>query len=270
MLRHENQVLRRQVGGRPRWDPVDRLWLAALSRLVNRRRWSQIFPVIPATILRWHRHLVSRKWTCTNRRRPGRPGTGVSLKGLICRMARENPIWGHRRIQGELARLGYAIGASTVERESATGGVEVVVDRGKSDAGFRDSPLPAPDDDPLITMLTRRTHGRDSSEWLFLTQNGHRIYYGIIQEGLAQARRLAREQDAYYVHITPHALRRGFAQAVQDRSATTDQLKLLLGHVRLTGATARYAQERLTPPQITELQPLIAGLTYRRRDITAA
>jgi hypothetical protein len=45
VLRHENQVLRRQLGGRPRWDHVDRLWLVALSRLVNRRRWSQIFPV---------------------------------------------------------------------------------------------------------------------------------------------------------------------------------------------------------------------------------
>jgi putative transposase len=114
VLRHENHVLRRQLGGRPRWDPVDRLWLAALSRLVNRRRWPAIFPVTPATVLRWHRHLVARKWTYTDRRRPGRPSTGTSIKTLICRMARENPMWGHRRIQGELARLGYRIAASTV------------------------------------------------------------------------------------------------------------------------------------------------------------
>jgi putative transposase len=114
VLRQENQVLRRQLGGRPRWDHTDRLWLAALSRLVNRRRWAEIFPVSPATILRWHRHLVARRWTYTDRRRPGRPSTGVSIKMLIVRMARENPTWGHRRIQGELARLGYAIAASTV------------------------------------------------------------------------------------------------------------------------------------------------------------
>jgi transposase len=114
VLRQENQVLRRQTGGRPRWDHADRLWITALSRLVNRRRWSEIFPVTPATILRWHRHLVARKWTFTGRRRPGRPSTGVSVKTLIVRMARENPTWGHRRIQGELARLGYAIAASTV------------------------------------------------------------------------------------------------------------------------------------------------------------
>jgi hypothetical protein len=76
VLRHENQVLRRQVGRRPRWwDHADRLWLTALSRLVNRGRWAEIFPVTPATILRWHRSLVARKWTFTDRRRPGRPVT---------------------------------------------------------------------------------------------------------------------------------------------------------------------------------------------------
>ena len=50
-LRHENQLLRRQLSGRLRWDHADRLWLTALSRLVNRRRWPEIFPVTPATIL---------------------------------------------------------------------------------------------------------------------------------------------------------------------------------------------------------------------------
>lgn len=114
VLRHENQVLRRQAGRRPRWDHTDRLWLTALSRLVHRRRWAEIFPVAPATILRWHRHLVARKWTYTDRRRPGRPSTGVSIRTLVLRMARENPTWGHRRIQGERAWLGYAIAASTV------------------------------------------------------------------------------------------------------------------------------------------------------------
>jgi hypothetical protein len=86
----------------------------ALSRLVSRRRWAELFPVTPATILRWHRNLVARKWDYASRRRPGRPSTGTSVKALVVRMARENPPWGHRRIQGELARLGHAIAASTV------------------------------------------------------------------------------------------------------------------------------------------------------------
>jgi putative transposase len=114
VLRHENQVLHRQLRGRPRWNHADRLWLAALSRFVTRRHWAEVFPVAPATILRWHRHLVARKWTYTDRRQPGRPSTGVCIETLILRMARENPTWGHRRIQGELARLGHAIAASTV------------------------------------------------------------------------------------------------------------------------------------------------------------
>jgi putative transposase len=79
-LRHENQVLRRQLTGCLRWNHADRLRLTALSRLVNRRRWPQIFPVTPATILRWHRHLVARKWTYTDRHRPGRPSTGTPVR----------------------------------------------------------------------------------------------------------------------------------------------------------------------------------------------
>lgn len=38
MLRHERQVLGRQLGARLRWDHADRVWLAALSRLVSRRQ----------------------------------------------------------------------------------------------------------------------------------------------------------------------------------------------------------------------------------------
>ncbi|MBV9380308.1 MAG: hypothetical protein JO242_06500 [Streptosporangiaceae bacterium] len=94
VLRHENQVLRRQLRGRLRWDHVGRLWLAALSRLVSRRRWPEVFPVTPATILRWHRDLVAREWDYTSGRRPGRPYTGTSVKALVVRMARENPAWG--------------------------------------------------------------------------------------------------------------------------------------------------------------------------------
>ena len=77
VLRHENAVLRRQAG-RVRYQPADRLWLAALSRLIPRRRWGEVFEVTPATLLAWHRRLVSRKWDYTSRRRPGRPPTARS------------------------------------------------------------------------------------------------------------------------------------------------------------------------------------------------
>jgi putative transposase len=124
VLRHENQVLRRRLRGSLRWDQADRVWLAALSRLVGRRRWPGVFPVTPATILRWHRDLIAHKWDYSSRRRPGRPSTGTSVKTLIIRMARENPAWVHRRIQGELARLGHAIAASTVWEILHAAGIE--------------------------------------------------------------------------------------------------------------------------------------------------
>src|SRR3954470_1593866 len=113
VLRHENTVLRRQIS-RVRYTPADRVWLAALSRLLPRRRWMEVFPVTPATILGWHRRLVSRKWDYTARRQPGRPPTATPIKNLVIRMATENPTWGHRRVQGELIRLGHRIAASTV------------------------------------------------------------------------------------------------------------------------------------------------------------
>jgi putative transposase len=76
VLRHENQLLRRQASGRLRWDHADRLWLTALSCLVSRRRWAEVsHAVTPATILRSHRNLVARKWDYASRR-PGRPFTG--------------------------------------------------------------------------------------------------------------------------------------------------------------------------------------------------
>ena len=80
VLRHENAVLRRQIG-RIRYQPGDRLWLAALSRLILRHRWGEVFAVTPATLLAWHRRLVARKWDYTSKRRPGRVGADNPVRG---------------------------------------------------------------------------------------------------------------------------------------------------------------------------------------------
>jgi putative transposase len=113
VLRHENTVLRRQIG-RVRYQRAGRLWLAALSRLIPRRRWGEVFAVTPGTLLAWHRRLVRRKWDYSSRRRPGRPSTEAAIRKLVIRMATDNPTWGHRRVQGELVKLGHQIAASTV------------------------------------------------------------------------------------------------------------------------------------------------------------
>jgi len=79
--------------------------------------------VRPETIRRWHRSLLARRWTFPHRP-PGRPATGADLRALIVRLARENPGWGYRRIQGELARLGVRIAASTVWSIVQQSGIE--------------------------------------------------------------------------------------------------------------------------------------------------
>ena len=121
VLRHQLAMLQRRAPP-PRLNWSDRAVIAALARLLPARHRIG-FLVTPATILPWHRQLIRRRWT-TRSVRAGRPAIPADVRAPIVRLAVENPRWGYRRIHGELAGLGYQVGASTVWKILTAAGID--------------------------------------------------------------------------------------------------------------------------------------------------
>jgi putative transposase len=128
VLRHELNVLRRQLK-RPLFRPCDRPILAAAARRLPRAHWDR-FLVTPKTLLRWHRELVRLKWARYSNRPPGRPPLPIDMRELILRLAKENPRWGYKRIQGELQKLGIKVSATAIRKLLVRRGLGPALRRG--------------------------------------------------------------------------------------------------------------------------------------------
>src|SRR4051812_25197875 len=88
--------------------------LAALAKLLPRERWAA-FLVTPATLVRWHRQLIARRWTYPRTGHDAR-GLDEEIVALVVRLARENSRWGYLRIVGECRNLGVRVSATSVRR----------------------------------------------------------------------------------------------------------------------------------------------------------
>jgi hypothetical protein len=114
-LREENRVLTAQLrNSRMRLTDADRRRLAAAGAPLGRRLLTKVATIVTAdTTLRWHRHLIARKWTYSTPRL-GRPSVLPEIGRLVVRMASENPSWGYTRLQGALKNLGHRVARSTI------------------------------------------------------------------------------------------------------------------------------------------------------------
>jgi transposase InsO family protein len=117
-LKAENRLLRARLGRRRLvFTDSERRTLAALAKEIGSKVLRDLDPLVsPATLLRWHRDLIARKWTFLERRSPGRPGTRIDIEQLVVRMASENPGWGYTRIHGALLNLDIEVGRGTIRR----------------------------------------------------------------------------------------------------------------------------------------------------------
>src|SRR5579862_2618000 len=121
VLRQQIRILERRLGKPVRPSRVEKLLLAVGALCIKervrggRKRLNDCILLFkPATVLKWHRELVKRKWTFQRRAKVGRPRIDADLETLIVRLATENPGLGYEKLQGELLKLGYDVSISTV------------------------------------------------------------------------------------------------------------------------------------------------------------
>ena len=144
LLRQQLRILQRKQPRPPRisrWERLTLLVLAgkltAMTNSARIRLGQLVFLFKPETLLKWHRELVRRKWTLRRGVPRGRPAIGSELEALILRLARENPTWGYGKLEGELLKLGYDIGRSTIREVLKRKHVPPAPERRKQGSSWR-------------------------------------------------------------------------------------------------------------------------------------
>jgi putative transposase len=117
LLRQQLLILSRKLSRKPAYGRLEKLALLLAGLRLSKRRLAKAFLIVqPDSLLRWHRELVRRHWTFRQTRRPGRPPLTEEVQEWVLRLARENPYWGSKKIQGEMLKLGLKVSRSTVAR----------------------------------------------------------------------------------------------------------------------------------------------------------
>jgi transposase InsO family protein len=209
-LRYQSVALQRQVPGRSRLTPWDRLFFSVIYK-VNPRSLVNMLIVMPDTVVRWHRAGFRLFWKAKSSRLTGRPKVPAEIRELIREMSMDNPLWGAPRIHGELLKLGIDISQSTVAKY-------MVKRRGPPSQGWR-------------TILRNHADGIAAIDLFVVPTLGFKLLFGIVI--LGYDRREIIHTNATY-HPTAEWIARQLVEAfpwdeapqylIRDRDASYGQI----------------------------------------------
>jgi transposase InsO family protein len=225
-LRHQLNILQRKFPKRVDLSSVDRLLLVGLYRLAP-RMLDALKIIRPETLLRWHRAGFRAYWRWKSRPRGGRPKTAADIRSLIREMSIANPLWGAPRIHGELLKLGFEVGQTTVakyiakrRRPPSQGWKTFLRNHADGIASMDLFVVPTVSFRLLYGLLILR-HGRRELLWLGVTAHPSAEW---IARQLTEAygwrpapRYLIHDRDCVYGHAFVRRLR---AMGIRDRPIT--------------------------------------------------
>lgn len=125
----------------PRWQKAPLAVLAVRLKDKATNAWTTLSESVrlfkPDTPVGWHRAIVRRKWTFKKARRRGRPPVDSDLEGWILKVARDNLTLGYEKLEGEMRKLGFDVGATTIRTVLLLHGVPPAPERSRQGSSWR-------------------------------------------------------------------------------------------------------------------------------------